>query len=52
MVHFIVCIPLDALLLRPGSFNFTSINNTAGIFSTYPARHLTLVNGFFDQVLF
>ncbi|XP_005722408.1 aquaporin-3-like [Pundamilia nyererei] len=41
----------DALLLRPGSFNFTSINNTAGIFSTYPARHLTLVNGFFDQII-
>ncbi len=25
-------------------------NATAGIFSTYPSEHLTLVNGFFDQV--
>ncbi|XP_031592075.1 aquaporin-3-like [Oreochromis aureus] len=41
----------DALLLRPGSFNLTSTNNTAGIFATYPARHLTLVNGFFDQII-
>lgn len=23
---------------------------TAGIFATYPANHLTIVNGFFDQV--
>nr|AHA92968.1 aquaporin 3 [Sarotherodon melanotheron] len=41
----------DALLLRPGSFNVTGPNNTAGIFATYPARHLTLVNGFFDQII-
>ncbi|KAJ8363467.1 hypothetical protein SKAU_G00122980 [Synaphobranchus kaupii] len=24
---------------------------TAGIFATYPSRHLTLVNGFFDQLI-
>lgn len=23
---------------------------TAGIFATYPGKHLTIVNGFFDQV--
>ncbi|XP_078127438.1 aquaporin-3-like [Sander vitreus] len=26
-------------------------NATAGIFATYPSRHLTLVNGFFDQII-
>ncbi|XP_047425063.1 aquaporin-3-like [Mugil cephalus] len=26
-------------------------NATAGIFATYPAKHLTLVNGFFDQII-
>ncbi|GAA6219234.1 aquaporin-3-like [Lates japonicus] len=25
-------------------------NATAGIFATYPSKHLTLVNGFFDQI--
>ena len=25
-------------------------NATAGIFATYPSKHLTLLNGFFDQV--
>ncbi|MGH0175462.1 UNVERIFIED_CONTAM: hypothetical protein FKN15_005689 [Acipenser sinensis] len=25
-------------------------NSTAGIFATYPSQHLTLLNGFFDQV--
>lgn len=26
-------------------------NSTAGIFATYPGKHLTIVNGFFDQVV-
>ncbi|XP_071322790.1 aquaporin-3-like isoform X2 [Trachinotus anak] len=26
-------------------------NATAGIFATYPSRHLTLLNGFFDQII-
>ncbi|XP_071387864.1 aquaporin-3b [Centroberyx affinis] len=26
-------------------------NSTAGIFATYPSKHLTLVNGFFDQMI-
>ncbi|XP_062290110.1 aquaporin-3-like [Scomber scombrus] len=26
-------------------------NATAGIFATYPSKHLTLVNGFFDQIV-
>ncbi|KAM7368716.1 hypothetical protein PAMP_013028 [Pampus punctatissimus] len=26
-------------------------NATAGIFATYPSEHLTLVNGFFDQII-
>ncbi|XP_013992403.2 aquaporin-3b [Salmo salar] len=26
-------------------------NATAGIFATYPSKHLTLVNGFFDQII-
>ncbi|CAJ1070403.1 aquaporin-3-like [Xyrichtys novacula] len=26
-------------------------NSTAGIFATYPAKHLGLMNGFFDQVI-
>lgn len=43
---------LDAIYEHPGSFNMTEPSATAGIFATYPAPHLTLVNGFFDQVLF
>ena len=41
---------LDALWDLPGSFTLTGPNNTASIFATYPGKHLTLVNGFFDQV--
>uniref|UniRef100_A0A8C7WCW5 Aquaporin 3b n=1 Tax=Oncorhynchus mykiss TaxID=8022 RepID=A0A8C7WCW5_ONCMY len=29
----------------------TGENATAGIFATYPSKHLTLVNGFFDQMI-
>ncbi|XP_063345268.1 aquaporin-3-like [Pelmatolapia mariae] len=41
----------DALWDHPGSFNVTGPDATAGIFATYPGNHLTLVNGFFDQII-
>ncbi|KAF3850967.1 hypothetical protein F7725_012739 [Dissostichus mawsoni] len=41
----------DALWDIPGSFNVTGPRATAGIFATYPGKHLTLVNGFFDQII-
>ncbi|XP_020513433.2 aquaporin-3 [Labrus bergylta] len=41
----------DALWDHPGSFNVYGPNATAGIFATYPGKHLTLVNGFFDQII-
>lgn len=45
-----LCVHKDALWDRPGAFNVTGSNATAGIFATYPGKHLTIVNGFFDQV--
>lgn len=50
--YFVVCFYADALWDYPGAFNVTGPNATAGIFATYPGKHLTIVNGFFDQVLF
>uniref|UniRef100_A0A3Q0REZ5 Aquaporin-3 n=1 Tax=Amphilophus citrinellus TaxID=61819 RepID=A0A3Q0REZ5_AMPCI len=41
----------DALWDHPGSFNVTGPRATAGIFATYPGKHLNLVNGFFDQII-
>ncbi|XP_076016008.1 aquaporin-3a [Genypterus blacodes] len=41
----------DALWDHPGCFNVTGPNATAGIFATYPGKHLTIVNGFFDQII-
>ncbi|XP_074494350.1 aquaporin-3-like [Sebastes fasciatus] len=41
----------DALWDLPGCFNVTGVNNTAKIFATYPGPHLTIVNGFFDQII-
>ncbi|XP_072244225.1 aquaporin-3-like [Leuresthes tenuis] len=41
----------DALWDFPGAFNMTGSKATAGIFATYPGKHLTLVNGFFDQII-
>ncbi|KAF7651431.1 hypothetical protein LDENG_00111280 [Lucifuga dentata] len=41
----------DALWDLPGSFNMTEESSTEGIFATYPGKHLTLVNGFFDQII-
>ncbi|XP_028313777.1 aquaporin-3-like [Gouania willdenowi] len=41
----------DALWDHPGAFDVTGPNATAGIFATYPGKHLTLVNAFFDQII-
>ncbi|KAM6931444.1 aquaporin-3a [Xenentodon cancila] len=41
----------DALWDHPASFNVTGPTATAGIFATYPGNHLTLLNGFFDQMI-
>ncbi|TWW60024.1 aquaporin-3a [Takifugu flavidus] len=41
----------DALFDFPGAFNMSGRNFTGGIFATYPGKHLTLVNGFFDQII-
>lgn len=41
----------DALLeFNPGVLRVLGDNATAGIFATYPSTHLTMINGFFDQV--
>ncbi|KAG9354282.1 hypothetical protein JZ751_012406, partial [Albula glossodonta] len=34
-----------------GKLSVVGENATAGIFATYPSKHLTLVNGFFDQMI-
>lgn len=34
-----------------GNDNLLVSNGTAGIFATYPSQHLTLLNGFFDQMI-
>lgn len=47
---FVILALVDALWDLPDSFNMTGAKNTAGIFATYPGKHLTIVNGFFDQV--
>lgn len=41
----------DALFDFPGAFSMSGGNSTAGIFATYPGKHLTIVNGFFDQII-
>ncbi|TDH12673.1 hypothetical protein EPR50_G00049420 [Perca flavescens] len=41
----------DALIKHPGSFNVTGPGSGAGIFATYPGEHLTILNGFFDQMI-
>lgn len=48
--YVVILAPVDALWDLPDSFNMTGPKNTAGIFATYPGKHLTIVNGFFDQV--
>lgn len=49
---FVFHIPLDALCEYTGGFDINGPNSTAGIFATYPGTHLSLINGFFDQVIF
>lgn len=45
------CAIADALWeYQKGSLIVLGDNSTAGIFATYPSKHLSLVNGFFDQV--
>ena len=44
-------LPPDALWdFGQGKLIVVGENATAGIFATYPSKHLTVVNGFFDQV--
>lgn len=33
-----------------GEFVVTGVNATANIFASYPAKHLSVLNGFVDQV--
>lgn len=41
----------DALMeYTNGDFIVTGENATANIFASYPAKHLSLLNGFVDQV--
>lgn len=41
----------DALMdYTKGEFIVTGENATANIFASYPAKHLSLLNGFVDQV--
>ena len=41
----------DALMeYTNGEFAVTGVNATANIFASYPAKHLSVVNGFVDQV--
>lgn len=35
-----------------GEFAVTGVNATANIFASYPAKHLSVINGFVDQVKF
>ncbi|KAK5879291.1 hypothetical protein CesoFtcFv8_024609 [Champsocephalus esox] len=42
----------DALWdISQGELIVVGNNATAGIFATYPSKHLSLVNGFFDQII-
>lgn len=34
-----------------GEFSVTGANATANIFASYPAKHLSVLNGFVDQVM-
>lgn len=44
-------LPPDALQdFSQGELVVVGKNATAGIFATYPSKHLSPVNGFFDQV--
>ncbi|XP_041856425.1 aquaporin-3-like [Melanotaenia boesemani] len=41
----------DALWDFPEAYNVTDPEATAGIFATFPGKHLTILNGFFDQMI-
>lgn len=42
---------IDALMeYTKGEFAVTGANATANIFASYPAKHLSVLNGFLDQV--
>ncbi|XP_056134162.1 aquaporin-9b [Lampris incognitus] len=42
----------DALMeYTSGEFSVTGVNATANIFASYPAKHLSVLNGFVDQVI-
>lgn len=41
----------DALFDYEAAFDMSQDNSTAKIFATYPRKNLTIVNGFFDQVI-
>eukprot|EP00064_Thunnus_orientalis_P000682 superscaffoldBa00000038_g683 len=48
----IVCFFTDALMdYTNGEFAVTGVNATANIFASYPAKHLSVLNGFVDQVI-
>lgn len=50
---FIYCLLfyIDALMeYTKGEFAVTGANATANIFASYPAKHLSILNGFLDQV--
>ena len=52
-VAYLCCIffSTDALMeYTNGEFAVTGANATANIFASYPAKHLSVLNGFVDQV--
>uniref|UniRef100_A0A3P9KHH3 Aquaporin 9b n=1 Tax=Oryzias latipes TaxID=8090 RepID=A0A3P9KHH3_ORYLA len=48
----VFCLYYDALReFTNGEFAVTGANATAGIFASYPAKNLSVINGFVDQVI-
>ncbi|XP_077479647.1 aquaporin-3-like [Stigmatopora argus] len=48
----VYCLYFDAIReFGHGEFRVVGKNATAGIFATYPSQHLSVVNGFLDQVI-
>lgn len=46
-----LCSGADALMdYTNGEFAVTGANATANIFASYPSKHLSIINGFVDQV--
>nr|XP_023669676.1 aquaporin-9 [Paramormyrops kingsleyae] len=47
----VFCLYYDAFMdFTSGILSVTGINATAHIFASYPSRHLSIINGFIDQV--